>query len=163
MYQEQWIPQDNFQWNDLLIDQISFMMDEWKATNEYSKTITTELMHDESNYKHLQTIKSKVKKKTEVQHNKSSTGILKNKKLARFIKSLYDKKENLQHVWNNSLDGHVSCYGTSCVESTHLFEKCRTLLNKHSMGTGLITLLQLRFMSRNSNPSNCLTKLKVCV
>ena len=57
MYQKQWISKQNFIYDDLLTDQVDILMKQWKTTNEYSKRINTQTMHDESSYKHLQNIK----------------------------------------------------------------------------------------------------------
>ena len=63
VYSRQWIPKNYFVWNELLIQQISQLMQEWKECDEYSKRITTEVMHDENSYKHLQNLKTKIKQK----------------------------------------------------------------------------------------------------
>ena len=63
IYCKQWIPQQDYVYDQLLIDQIDDLMKEWKHSDEYSKRISNEVMHDEYSYKHLQNIKSTIKKK----------------------------------------------------------------------------------------------------
>ena len=69
-------------------------------------------------------------------------GILNENKLSRFVSSLFKKEANLNAIWNNCLDGHFNCYGTSSVESLHLFQQSKTLLNKHNI---MHCLIELRY------------------
>ena len=41
--------------DELLQDKVKDLLSEWKACNEYAKKISTEAMHDEHDFKHMQT------------------------------------------------------------------------------------------------------------
>ena len=146
MYQKQWIPKQNFVWDDLLVEQVDILMKQWSQTNEYSKRINTQTMHDESSYKHLQNIKSKIKqkiknsKKNKKKRKKNNTGICYNNALGNFIKTLYKDDKNSDAVWGNCIDGHYQCYGTSCVESMNLFQQSKSLMIKHDLEHCIIVL-----------------------
>lgn len=49
-------------------------------------------------------------------------------------------EENLNAIWGNCVDGHYSCYGSSCVESTNLFQQCTFLMIKHDLEHTIIVL-----------------------
>ena len=63
-----------------------------------------------------------------------------NNKLDNFMKSLYQDENNSNAIWNNTLDGHYNCFGSSPTESIHLFEQCKILLNKHDLEQAVIIL-----------------------
>ena len=51
------------------------------------------------------------------------------------------KTKRIDAIWNNSIDGHSKCYGTSPVESINNYLKSKNLLQRHTLIT---TLFQTR-------------------
>lgn len=50
-----------------------------------------------------------------------------------FLENYILSNKTLNDIFNNCIDGHCTTYGTTSVESLHLFQQCFYLMMKHDI------------------------------